>query len=1207
MMSRGKAAGRDVPMGFFDLFRRKKEERRQEDHPGKGAEAAGKPGEAPESGAGSDGWDDSESVNLSMSKGSVLEESVVGEDRTPAVKDDDAISNEEITKDLLIQDTYLVESDAIRGGMGSVWRVHHNGWNTDLAMKRPQARFFAEGSKKRKETFIHECEAWIRLGLHPNIVSCYYVREIGGVPTIFSEWMENGSLKNRIDDGTLYEIPEEQGTSDEEKKQVLEERLLDIAIQFGRGLHYAHESEDHLIHQDVKPDNLLLTNEWEAKVADFGLAKARTQLETGGAAAAQETGPEGEGASSDEATHMAATGGYTPAYCSGEQLIRETLSRRTDIYSWAVSVLEMYLGKRLWKRGPEAGRYCREYFPQCRVAMPESLQNLLTGCLAEKPDDRPHDFAAVEDALKKIYEEVTGNPYPREQPKAAGDTADSLNNRALSYLDLGKTDEAEALWSDALEKMPSHLPSIYNQGLYLWRSAEIDDEELIRRCFSSGQAEGDEGLAARWLAQINGERGISEETLFENSTNCDVIEGFRYNTSVILTKDGKRLYTVSDKLRCFDTASLACLYEVPVDHISARAFLLTADEKTVLLGGHDRKLKAYAAEDGRALYEAEGHTDSITHMCLHPNGRFCYTAPSGKDLYIRKWEVRTGRCVRTYRLDRPDYHPIHFGDLEISPDGRFLYAVENFRFDIFDEAAGRLADVRIDFEASHAKSVSQTADAGTLYAVSGYKTCIIDAETMKVTKTVKALGYQSRLAGGDRKLLIGDKTLKIFDTGSFRCERTEFGHKKTITSIAVSEDMSLIATGCVDGETVLLWHNPKPEELVRAPWELSVAKSYREASSREKKAEEYAGRIQSLIAEGDSAQALEVLLLAEQEVRTEGASRLRDLRRELTARCRRKAMLGVSAAEEAVSAREGVSVKTIDLNPETGQLAVTDLNPHVFIWDWKLEQRTELTAPKQVFSARFSASGSLLAAGLDGQIMIWKREEGDAYRELRLIRYVDEDEDEAVYRIGFSPDERLVFSGNDRGRSALWDVETGECVYSHEQEDKDRRSEITEFCFSPDGRYVASLDVYHHLCVHDYAGGRTICLLPDEEDSPGTVYDGLTFTRDGGQLILIENANRIRAWNTENWEAAGKTDLPGKGRAGRELLLSPDGNYIVTGGEQIRIWSYPEPEMLFELQVPERSKLGRVGGLALSRDMTRLYTINYNYILSWDIKWELET
>ena len=99
----------------------------------------------------------------------------------------ESISNEEIKKNDPILDTYKVLDDAIHGGMGSVWRVHHESWNTDLAMKRPQPRFFAEGSEARKEEFIRECENWINLGLHPNIVSCYYVREIGGVPTIFSE------------------------------------------------------------------------------------------------------------------------------------------------------------------------------------------------------------------------------------------------------------------------------------------------------------------------------------------------------------------------------------------------------------------------------------------------------------------------------------------------------------------------------------------------------------------------------------------------------------------------------------------------------------------------------------------------------------------------------------------------------------------------------------------------------------------------------------------------------------------------------------------------------------------------------------------------------------------------------------------------------------------------------------------------------------
>ena len=248
-------------MGFFDLFRNKNKKT------------------VPEEKLSDESL--SLSMSLSMSKGTIQEEDSRPDDPEAGItKDRDSITNEEIVRGTKILDTYEVISDAVRGGMGSVWKVRHGGWNTDLAMKRPQPRFFSEGSEKRKENFVRECEAWINLGLHPNIVSCYYVREISGVPTIFSEWMENGSLKNRIEDGSLYEVSEEQKRTVGDRERIIQARLLDIAIQFARGLHYAHESRDHLIHQDVKPDNLLLTMTWEAKVADFGLARARTQLFT---------------------------------------------------------------------------------------------------------------------------------------------------------------------------------------------------------------------------------------------------------------------------------------------------------------------------------------------------------------------------------------------------------------------------------------------------------------------------------------------------------------------------------------------------------------------------------------------------------------------------------------------------------------------------------------------------------------------------------------------------------------------------------------------------------------------------------------------------------------------------------------------------------------------------------------------------------------
>ena len=94
------------------------------------------------------------------------------------------------------------------------------------------------------------------------------------------------------------------------------ERILDISIQFARGLHYIHEHLDEsgkplvLIHQDVKPANLLLTPEGVAKVSDFGLARARQN--SGG-------------------TLEATAGPHTREYCSKEQLYMQTLTRRTDI------------------------------------------------------------------------------------------------------------------------------------------------------------------------------------------------------------------------------------------------------------------------------------------------------------------------------------------------------------------------------------------------------------------------------------------------------------------------------------------------------------------------------------------------------------------------------------------------------------------------------------------------------------------------------------------------------------------------------------------------------------------------------------------------------------------------------------------------------------------------------------------------------------
>lgn len=444
----------------------------------------------------------SNSLSNELSKGSVNEawsmRRATMEDalsRSVSGRRPDAISNEEIHNGDPILDTYKVTSDAIHGGMGSVWRVHHNGWDVDLAMKRPQPKFFAEGSSDSKEEFIAECENWINLGLHPSIVSCYYVRDISGVPSIFSEWMEGGSLRDRIRDGSLYE-----GT-----EQEVQERILRIAIQTARGLQYSHEQG--LVHQDVKPGNILLSKEWDAKVADFGLAKAQSRLRDG-----------------DKSLSF----GGTLEYCPREQAEGREPERWMDLYAFALTVIEMYAGGRSWKTGAEAGKRAAEILGNCRVLCPASLEEALVAWLRHPAGDTASGdvvsgdnaigdvlFDKVEQVLLKVYRDVTGREYPDDRTSSADATSDSLNNYALSYLDLGFPEQAEQLLEEAVHRQNNARDSVFNYALLRWRSGEITDAECVD-FLTEHLGDGDDSIS-----EIKRERGY-EDSLCRVTTDASV-------------------------------------------------------------------------------------------------------------------------------------------------------------------------------------------------------------------------------------------------------------------------------------------------------------------------------------------------------------------------------------------------------------------------------------------------------------------------------------------------------------------------------------------------------------------------------------------------------------------------------------------------------------------------------------------------------------
>jgi len=94
----------------------------------------------------------------------------------------------------VILDLYEVKDIHTGGAMGIVYRVGHRGWNMDLAVKSPRPDYFK--TEDQKANFVRECETWIDLGLHPHTVSCHYVRTMGGIPRVFAEYVEGGSLSS---------------------------------------------------------------------------------------------------------------------------------------------------------------------------------------------------------------------------------------------------------------------------------------------------------------------------------------------------------------------------------------------------------------------------------------------------------------------------------------------------------------------------------------------------------------------------------------------------------------------------------------------------------------------------------------------------------------------------------------------------------------------------------------------------------------------------------------------------------------------------------------------------------------------------------------------------------------------------------------------------------------------------------------------------
>jgi serine/threonine protein kinase len=269
---------------------------------------------------------------------------------------------------------YHILAQLGEGGMASVYEAVDTVLQRRVAIKviLPQRRF----SEMFIRRFEREARALAQLS-HPNIVKVLDYGEEAGLPFLVMEYLPGGTLKKKL--GHRLDWGE----------------AVNLVIPIAKALAYAHEQQ--IVHRDVKPANILLTQSGEPMLSDFGITKI---LET------------------EETTDLTGTGvGIgTPDYMAPEQATNNAVDRRADIYALGVMLYEMLTGRKpyladtpmavLLKKTTEPLPRPRKYAPD----LPASLENILFRCLQPKPDNR---YPTADDLVADLEDALAGIPQKR--------------------------------------------------------------------------------------------------------------------------------------------------------------------------------------------------------------------------------------------------------------------------------------------------------------------------------------------------------------------------------------------------------------------------------------------------------------------------------------------------------------------------------------------------------------------------------------------------------------------------------------------------------------------------------------------------------------------------------------------------------------------------------------------------------------------------
>ena len=976
---------------------------------------------------------------------------------------------------------YELLSEIARGGMGVVYKARQVNLNRVVALKMILAGNLA--SEEEVQRFRTEAEAAANLD-HPGIVPIFEIGLHEGQHFFSMGYVDGCSLADRVRNGPLP--PKE---------------AAELTKKIAEAIAFAHSRN--VIHRDLKPANVLLDQNGEPKVTDFGLAR-KTDTDSG----------------------MTRTGAVmgTPSYMPPEQAAGKTteVGPLSDVYSLGAILYCLLTGRPPFQAANPIDTLLQvmEKEPvSVSTLNPEIQRDLETIChkclqkeltkryssAQELADDlgrwlcgEPIQARAVSNA-ERAYRWVKRNPVVsgltvasavilavgttvsivfglaarKESQHARISELDAKRSEAVAIASKEQTERAlasssyylaQARWDknrvgDAFALLHD-VPPRYRRFEWYLTKRQFDQsqfacfghEGIVRSvCFSPDGGRVASGVADGTLRVWSGVTGAQ---LFSRRGHTDRVN------SVVFSPDGRRIASGSgdSTILIWDAVEGSELVRISGHASWVLSVSFSPDGGHLVSGSHDATVRLWNAMTGAEELAFHGHSDLVGSVTFSPDGR--YVASGSYDGLVKVWEIATGAALLTL-----SGHIRGVNSVNYSPDGtRLVTGSDDGTIKIWNAADGK------------------------------------EITTIKPPKGVFFV-YDARFSPDGTQIVSGgnDAIVRCWDAVTGQPMFSLKAHSDSVSSCCYSMNGTRIVTGSHDS-TVRIWDARSNIEPTKLPDHNGVVKSVRfspDGSHIVSGSDDYSVKI------WDTSTGVPLTTL---------------------------------------SGHDG-AVNSVSLSPDGSLIASGSDDGSIKIWDKNTATEIATLTGHQspVTSVNFSPNGSLLASGgHDNAVRIW-----DVATKLEVSAL--RGHDQQITSVRFSPDSARLASGSLDATLRIWDVQTKAAVITLPLQQENAEC----VCFSPDGRRLAAGTYEGSILIWDASSFLQLSALRGH--SIGVL--GLEFSPDGSYLASASLDSTVRIW--EATDCKELDTLAGSSDALVSVCFSPDGTRIAAASweKSVLLWN----------------------------------------------------